>query len=141
MKTHFKSARIVFFLLAIVLTLTNCEKHTTPNKLDKKLPNGTWRIGKAVVDNVNITADYNGYLFKFTTNKNIEVSGTVSTSGSWYRGNDKNPVILFISLPAAFPELFVFSDDWQVNQLSNSQVVMKRNDSSDDELVLRKVGK
>lgn len=130
MKNHLKASRIIFFLFATVLIFTNCEKHTTPNKLDKKLTKGTWRIGKAVIDNANVTATYNGYLFKFTSNMNIEVSGTVSTSGAWSRGNEKNPVILFLSFPISFPELFVISDDWQVNELSNSQVVMKRNDST-----------
>ncbi len=140
MKNQLKSIRVIFYLFALVLLFTNCEKYTTPNKLDKKLTKGTWRIGKAVVNSDNLTSVYSGYLFKFTSNKNIEVSGTVTTSGSWYRGNDKNPVILFISLPASFPELYVFSDDWQVNQLSDTQVVMKRNDGSEDELILRKVG-
>ena len=140
MKRQLKFARIILFLFAIVLTFTNCEKHTTPNKLDKKLTKGTWRIGKAVVNDANITSTYNGYLFKFTSNKNIEVSGTVTAAGSWYRGSEKNPVILFISLPATFPELYIFSDDWQVNQLSDSQVIMKRNDSTGDELIFRKVG-
>lgn len=140
MKSHLRSTRIVMFLFAIVLIFTNCEKHTTPNKLDKKITKGSWRIGKAVINSANVTATYNGYLFKFTSNKNIEVSGTVTTSGSWYRGNEKNPVILFLSFPIAFPELYVISDDWQVNELSNSQFVMKRNDSSEDELIFRKVG-
>lgn len=140
MKKQLKTIRVIFYLFALVILFTNCEKHTTPNKLDKKLTKGTWRVGKAFINNENITSTYSGYLFKFTTNKNIEVSGTVVTSGSWYRGDNKNPVILFISLPASFPELYIFSDDWQVNQLSDSQVVMKRNDNSEDELILRKVG-
>lgn len=140
MKKQLKTIRVIFYLFALVILFTNCEKHTTPNKLDKKLTKGTWRVGKAFINNENITSTYSGYLFKFTSNKNIEVSGTVVTSGSWYRGDNKNPVILFISLPASFPELYIFSDDWQVNQLSDSQVVMKRNDNSEDELILRKVG-
>ena len=140
MKNQLKSIKVILSLFALVLLFTNCEKHTTPNKLDKKLTKGTWRIGKAVVGTENITPVYNGYLFKFTSNQNIEVSGTVVTSGSWYHGNEKNPVILFMSLPASYPELYIFSDDWQVNQLSDGQVVMKRNDSSEDELILRKVG-
>ena len=140
MKKQLKTIRVIFYLFALVILFTNCEKHTTPNKLDKKLTKGTWRVGKAFINNENITSTYSGYLFKFTTNKNIEVSGTVVTSGAWYRGDNKNPVILFISLPASFPELYIFSDDWQVNQLSDSQVVMKRNDNSEDELILRKVG-
>jgi hypothetical protein len=140
MKKQLKTIRVIFYLFALVILFTNCEKHTTPNKLDKKLTKGTWRVGKAFINNENITSTYSGYLFKFTSNKNIEVSGTVVTSGAWYRGDNKNPVILFISLPASFPELYIFSDDWQVNQLSDSQVVMKRNDNSEDELILRKVG-
>ena len=141
MKKQLKTAGIILFLFTMALTLTNCEKHTTPNKLDKKLTKGTWRIGKAVINSNNITSTYSGYLFKFSANKSLDVSGTVTTSGSWYRGSEKNPVILFISLPATFPELYTFSDDWQVNQLSDSQVVMKRNDSTGDELIFRKVGK
>lgn len=141
MKNHLKTTRIIVFLFAIVLIFTNCEKYTTPKKLEKKITEGTWRIGKAVVNKVNVTSTYNGYLFKFTSNKNIVVSGTVSTTGSWYSGNDKNPVILFLSLPASYPELYVFSDDWKVNQLSSSQFVMRRNDNSEDELTFRKTGK
>ena len=140
MKSQLKTIKVIFYLFAFVLLFTNCEKYTTPNKIDKKLTKGTWRIGKAVVGNDNITSLYSGYLFKFTSNKNIEVSGTVVTSGSWYRGNDKNPVILFLSLPASSPELYIFSDDWKVSQLSDSQMVMRRNDSSEDELTFRKVG-
>lgn len=141
MKNHLKTARIILFLAAIVLVFTNCEKHTTPKKLEKKITEGTWRVGKAVFGNVNVTSTYSGYLFKFSSNKNIQVSGTVSTTGSWYSGNDKNPVILFLSLPASFPELYVMSDDWKVNQLSSSQFVMRRNDSTGDELIFRKTGK
>lgn len=141
MINQLKFTRIILLLFAIAFSFSSCEKHTTPEKLDKKITKGNWRIGKAVIANTNVTATYNGYLFGFTSNQNIEVSGTVATTGSWYHGTEKNPVILFLSFPATFPELYVLSDDWQVNQLSNSQMVMKRNDSTDDEIIFRKVGK
>lgn len=141
MKNQLKATRIILFLFAIAFSFSSCDKHTTPNKLDKKITKGNWRIGKAVIANTNVTAVYNGYLFSFTSSQNIDVSGTVTATGSWYHGTEKNPVILFLSLPASYPELYVLSDDWKVNQLSDSQIVMKRNDSTDDEVIFRKVGK
>lgn len=129
------------FLLVGSLVFSGCEKYTTPKKLEKKITVGTWRIAKSSVNGQNITSQYNGYLFKFDKNGGIAVSGAVTTSGSWYSGEDKNPVTLYLSFPVTVPQLYMYSDDWIVTILNNSECYLERKDKEEDVLIFRKVGK
>lgn len=133
--------RFNFILLIVGMTLIGgCEKHTTPKKLDRQITKGNWRVGKANVGSVIVTSSYNGYIFNFSSQGSITVSGTITAAGSWHHGDDKNPVIMFMSFGQTYPQLYTLSDDWKVTESSSTQFILKRNDSSGDEFIFRKVG-
>lgn len=128
-------------LLFVIFSSASCAKYVTPKKVDKRLTQGTWKIGQAKVDNTTITSAYNGVKFVFRDYGTIEVSGEISTSGSWYCGEGDDPTLLFMSFPISVTELSVFSDDWIVDEMSKKECILRRNESSiqEDVLVFKRI--
>lgn len=131
-----KFIRVLFFSLGIIWLFSACAKNPSPKRVEKKIAEGTWKIGQAKVDNTTITSAYNGVKFVFRDYGTIDVSGTISTSGSWYCGEGDDPTLLFMSFPISVPELSVFSDDWIVDEMSKKECILRRNESSTQEDVL-----
>lgn len=137
-RTNFQMGAV---LMLVFLAFTSCAKHTTPKKVDKHLSEGTWKIGQAKIDGTNVTAAYSGVKFQFSSQGTIYVTGEVVTQGSWSLGDDKNPVLMFMSFPQTATTLYGFSDDWLVMEMSKTECTMKRNDSAtqEDQLVFRRI--
>lgn len=133
------TSQIRFMALFAMLILVSCAKHTKPKMVEKRLTEGVWKIGQARIGGQTITSTFTGAKFVFTSSKNIEVSGTITTKGSWYLGDDENPVRLFMAFPATATNLYQFTDDWLVTEMAKKQCVMKRNDNTEDELIFRRI--
>lgn len=136
----FRTATVLFLFVGM-LGLLGCEKNTTAKKINNKLTEGKWRIARSVYDGENITSDYNGYLFQFSKEGTIAVSGTVNTKGTWYTTEDKNPAKIFLNFHLSSTTLYFYSDDWYVTQLNNNECYLENIDHPSNKLVFRKVGK
>jgi len=117
-------------LAMLVFVLASCSKHTTPRRVNKVLPDGTWRITSFTIEGQSVLDDYDDYKFTFSDDGSIAVLGTgFSSHGKYETGLDRNPCILYLSFP---PEggLEYIADDWQVTQIKKDVITLKRNDSS-----------
>jgi len=131
---------IRFSMFILLCTLCACTKHTTPKKVNKRLTEGVWKMSQVNIDGTNITSQYNGVKFTFATHGSISVSGTLSSSGTWSTGDDKNPVVMFLTF-APNTSLYQFSDDWLVTEISKTECVLNRNESSTykDKIIFRRI--
>lgn len=125
--------------LFLVSALVSCGKNTDPSKLDKTLPLSSWRVGKAEFNNVNKTADFNGYNFHFKSNKDILViKDDDTTKGAWTRGNYKDPLLFYMIFPQTATHFLKLDDDWIVTYLTKDEFRLQRNDTTEDEIIFRK---
>lgn len=132
--TSTKLLALFFFLV-----LTACSKNPTPERIKKKLIEGTWKISQLKINSSNSTSTFNKVEFQFSSAGSISVSGEMATSGSWYVSEDEKPAKLFLSFPPTAPQLYPLSDDWIVEEMTKRECTLTRNDSSKDRLVFRRI--
>jgi hypothetical protein len=114
---------------ALVIFILGCEKYVTPNKINKKLTKGTWRIAELQEDDSNLTVQYQDYKFTFQDGGKVSITGDTVVNGSWELGEEKNPTLMFLSFPLTEKTTF-FVDDWLVKGISRTECYMTRNDES-----------
>lgn len=138
---HRNSIFTFVFLLSVAWMFSACSKNPSPKRVEKKIVEGTWKIGQAKVDGETLTASYNGVKFVFRDYGTIDVSGEIATAGSWYCGEGDDPTLLFMSFPISEPTLSLFSDDWIVDEMSKRECILRRNESTtqEDVLVFRRI--
>jgi len=121
----------IFASLSVLFLLTSaCSKHTTPRRVKRVLPEGSWKITSFTIEGVSVTEDYSTFSFGFDEEGGVRVFGSgFSESGSWETGLDRNPCILYLSFPPV-GGLEYLADDWQVTQIKKDVITLKRNDSN-----------
>ncbi len=131
--------RILFFI-ALTIGMVGCAKNVTPKKVNKHLVGGSWKIVEISDNGVNTIQNYIGTTFSFQSDGIFRItSGSSIDVGSWSIGDDKNPVIIDINVPAT-PQAAFFSDDWAISELIKSECYMTRNvASSTDKIRFRKL--
>jgi hypothetical protein len=134
----------IFASLTMLLFLAvSCSKHSTPRRVKKVLPDGSWSISSFTIEGQSVIENYAGYKFSFDEGGSLSVTGTglsagFSSQGSWETGLDRNPCILYLSF---LPEggLEYMADDWQVSEVKKDAITLKRNgDSSSSNLTLKR---
>lgn len=118
-------------LMMLILVAVSCTKYTTPHKLEKRLPSGSWRITTFSMDGQSVVDNYATHTFAFGEEGDITVKAenNFSSSGSWSTGMGKNPAILYLSFPPV-GGLEYIADDWQVTEIQKNVIKLKRNDSA-----------
>lgn len=126
-----------FFLSIMLLVITaSCKTKTTPRKVERFLPGEFWKITNFSDNGVNLTANYSAYLIGFSENGNasIQISGQFDpVNGSWSVGTGKNPAILYLNFPLTTPldtNIMLLTDDWQVNSITDKEIKLSRNSTS-----------
>lgn len=127
-------------IVAVALLMFGCAKNVTPKKVDRHLVGGNWKIVEISDDGVNTVQSYIGVTFTFQSDGIFKImSGTSTDVGTWAIGEDKNPVIIDINVPAT-PQAAYFSDDWAISELNKSECFMTRNvPGSTDKIRFRKL--
>lgn len=125
MKNWIFASLTVLFFVAV-----SCSKHTTPRRVKKVLPEGSWSMTSFTIEGQSVIENYEGYKFTFDEDGSLAVKASgFSSNGSWETGLDRNPCILYLSFA---PEggLEYIADDWQVTEIKKNSITLKRNDSS-----------
>lgn len=120
-------------LVMLILVAVSCTKYTTPKKVERRLPTGTWKITSFTIGGLSAVEDYKTHTFAFSESGGIAVKAELgfAASGSWSTGLNKNPAILYLSFPPV-GGLEYLADDWQVVELQKNLIKLKRNDASAD---------
>ena len=108
----------VFALLAVLIfSFASCEKHVTPNKIERKISNDSWRIVEFMYDHQDITLNYADDEFAFGEAGQITLLNNDSINGYWSTGLDK-PTLFY--LESFFTEKYeIMNDDYQVVHLTD----------------------
>lgn len=129
----------LFLIIAVFVVISACSKNTDPKRFEKIVTSSSWRVGKAQINDKVKTGDFNNYIFHFKSNKDLVIIKDLDTTkGSWTRGNDKKPLLLYMSISQNYPKFIVFDDDWVVTYLTKDEFRLERNGGTADEFIFRK---
>jgi hypothetical protein len=83
-----KKIAATLLLLLILAGFTNCKKFVEKKKenaLINIMTDGKWVVTSFVMNTVDITDDFQGYAFKYYSNRTVDAikNGSVQKSGSW----------------------------------------------------------
>lgn len=110
--------------IALISLLNGCSKITNPNRLERIIQRNQWKINSIFIENVDRTAQFSDYTFKFLSDNTISVGGDTTISGKWEVGPDKNPTLLQLTITPIEP-FFYLNYDWEVVTLSDSQITLQ----------------
>jgi len=129
----------IFGLFALLLVGgSSCEKYSSPNKVERLIVDGTWKLSSAFIDNNEVTADYVNYSFNFSADGEIDVIGEPTISGIWTTGIEKNPTTLNLTL-TPFDPFYHLNADWTVTTCKKDRMTLELAGSSAiDILILTK---
>ena len=127
-------------LFALLVTSTiSCEKYSSPNKVERIIVNGRWKLTNAFIDNVNVTNVFEPYSFSFAENGNITVHGDATITGNWSTGIEKNPTTLDLTL-TPFAPFYDLNADWTVTTCKKDRMTLELDGAAaTDVLILSKV--
>lgn len=132
--------RVTFLMVVLVLvgSTSSCEKYSSPNKVERHIVNGNWKLTSAFIDNNEVTALYANYSFTFSKDGKIDVIGESTISGIWDTGIEKNPTTLNLTL-TPFEPFYDLNADWTVTTCTKDRMTLElRGASSIDVLILSK---
>lgn len=140
---NIRTSFLQFSFLMIVLVLfgatSSCEKYSSPNKVERFIVNGSWKLTSAFIDNVEVTAVYANYSFTFSKEGEIDVIGEPTISGNWTTGIEKNPTTLNLTL-TPFAPFYDLNADWTVTTCKKDRMTLElAGSSSIDVLIISKV--
>ncbi len=130
---------MVLLLILFVSTVTSCEKYSSPNKVERHIVDGRWKLTSVFIDNANMTGVYDPYSFSFAENGDITVHGDATITGNWSTGIEKNPTTLDLTL-TPFAPFYHLNADWTVTTCKHDRMTLELDGaSSTDVLILSKV--
>lgn len=133
--------RFSFLMVALVIlgATSGCEKYSSPNKVERHIVNGSWKLTSAFIDNNNVTHVYANYSFTFSKAGEIDVIGESTISGIWETGIEKNPTTLNLTL-TPFAPFYDLNADWTVTTCKKDRMTLElAGASSIDVLIISKV--
>ena len=133
--------RIALFAMVIAFAgaNTSCEKYSSPNKVERHIVNGSWKLTSAFIDNNDVTDVYENYSFTFSQQGDIDVLGDETISGIWSTGIERNPATLSLTL-TPFAPFCDLNADWTVTTCKKDRMTLElRGSSSIDILIISKV--
>ena len=120
--------QLFFMALTVLGSFSSCTKdddNTSPDEISNLVQEGKWRIASFKEDNIDETAQFTGYEFRFGSNGSVGAAKAGTTvSGSWATGTDdsKTKLMLNFGLTAPFDEL---NEDWQVLEKSSTSIKLQ----------------
>ena len=138
-QTSFLRVALFAMVVAVAGVNSGCEKYSSPNKVERHIVNGSWRLSSAFIDNVDVTSDYENYSFTFSQAGDVDVIGDETISGNWSTGIEKNPATLSLTL-TPFDPFYHLNADWTVTTCKKDRMTLElRGSSAIDILILSKV--
>ncbi|MDG1330790.1 MAG: hypothetical protein P8P74_00555 [Crocinitomicaceae bacterium] len=141
--TNSRSPFVRFAFLITLLVLvgagSGCEKYSSPNKVERHIVNGTWKLTSAFIDNVDVTTTYENYSFTFSQAGDVDVIGDETISGIWSTGIEKNPATLSLTL-TPFDPFYHLNADWTVTTCKSDRMTLElRGSSAIDVLIISRL--
>jgi hypothetical protein len=106
-----KTCYIIFILLLVIMHGCKKEEEHPQERLNKDITSGTWKITQLIIDDNNLTAEFEQYRLTFSPdkdpespqeifNKLIATDGNNQFQGTWIfiHGNPEDAYTYFISL-------------------------------------------
>ena len=121
----FFNRKETFLVLSIIVvwTISACEKHVTPSKVERKITVDSWQITSFTFLDSIVQLDYTNKLFGFGEGGGIIIQNEPGTGGHWSLGLDKKPTILYINGFLYYPYTQL-NDDWEVTTCSDSKFTL-----------------
>ncbi len=121
----FRSRYIIALLFAVLLLAISCKK--TQDKIQQDLLqqyfetnilNRDFRVQLATDTANDITAQYDGYIFRLYKNTNYDgpmtgIKNGVTTTGTWSCNDDFSKLSIHLTLPSTPPEFTFINRDWR----------------------------
>ena len=118
-------ACVVYVLGVLFIWLVaSCEKHVTPNKVERKIQKDSWAIGTFNFMDTTIENQFLDKSFGFGEDGSIRVVEDSDAAGSWLVSESKKPTLLFISSFIDTPYVFL-NDDWTVTRISSDAMSLE----------------
>ena len=137
--SSFKRFTFLMIVLLFITVNTGCEKYSSPNKVERHIVNGSWKLTSAFIDNNEVTEVYENYSFTFSKSGDIDVIGEPTISGNWSTGIEKNPTTLNLTL-TPFAPFYDLNADWTVTTCKKDRMTLElKGASSIDVLIISKI--
>lgn len=122
------------YALVLGIIFISCEKHVTPDKVERKLTQDSWNITNFMYIDSSVTLDYADHGFSFSDGGGIAISNAPDAGGSWSVGLNKKPTILYFTnfQEAPFTRL---NDDWEVQTCSSDRITLYSQNGSTESKV------
>lgn len=117
--------------ITLLVSLLACAKYTTPNKVTRKLTNGTWLINEFLDNEKSLLKKYQDVALGFSESGGVISTSESAVSGTWSMGSDKNPAVMYLNFPET-DSMHVLSDDWVVFKLNNEECILKRKNDNEN---------
>ncbi|MBN8851817.1 MAG: hypothetical protein BGO55_05920 [Sphingobacteriales bacterium 50-39] len=121
-----------FGLLLIVALSFSCKKLIQQQEQQAVLniiTNGNWYVYQYLQGDSNITANFSGYLFKFTTYGTVTgTKGGVSSTGTW--SADINARTITSNFPSAGPPVSLLNGIWKIKDSGTDFVLATYTDTT-----------
>ena len=127
--------KFYFILLLISLGFTQCKKtieNIQEDLVTKAMTDGQWVITKFIYNGTTITADFNGYHFKYYDNpKKVDAvkNGTTEKTGDW--GGNSADMTTWANFTGATYPLNLINGTWNITRNSWTYVEATQNSGSE----------
>lgn len=124
-----------FLLLIISLGFTQCKKtidNIQEDLVTKAMTDGQWIVTKFIYNGTTITADFNGYHFKYYDNpKKVDAvkNGTLELTGNW--GGNSADMTTWANFTGAATPLNLINGTWNITRNSWTYVEATQNSGTE----------
>ena len=124
----------LIILIVTIIFLTGCKKtveNIQEDLLIKALTDGQWAVTSFKLNNINITADFAAYRFKYYSNKTVDAinNGTLEKTGT-YDGN-AGTMTTSANFPSASYPLTLINGTWNITNNGWTYVVATQTNGSE----------
>ena len=107
-----------FPFLSVIILLCGCKKTAQSIQEDlviQAMVNGQWAITSFIQNGINITSDFDGYRFKYYSNKTVDaiLNGFVQKTGTW--DGSSSTMTTWANFPNALQPLILINGSWHID--------------------------
>jgi hypothetical protein len=121
----------IIFLLTLAVPLPSCKKYVQQqekNAILQIMTTGVWYVQDYTQNGSDITATFNGFVFKFDANGTVTgIQSSSSTLGAW--SANISALTITSNFPSAPDPLKQLNETWKITDSGNDYVVASSSDS------------
>ncbi len=124
----------IIFALALAVSLPSCKKYVQQqeqNAILLDMTTGVWYVQNYTQNGSNITASFNGYVFKFDANGTVTgILSSGNTTGTW--SANISALTITSDFPTAPNPLKQLNETWKITDSGQDYVVANSNDTTNN---------